>query len=189
MLVKNTLIRHHGNHEVSVSWTSESENIRSYIFCNGKLVVGSFLTNSTQRNVTLLTRVNSTLKYEVHDLTENEIPNSTEESPLVCPTIAWNSVDNAAAYKIYHTIFDTGIIESLLLKIPAQKTSRIEIGCPIKLEGRGGRWHYFRVESVDQFGNESINEIIPYFAADLPPTPELTILRNVNSGLLSFQIS
>jgi len=46
----------------------------------------------------------------------------------------------------------------------------------------------FRVESVDQFGNESENEIVPYFAADLPIPPTLAISRNTETGLLNFRI-
>jgi hypothetical protein len=190
MLVKNILVRPHGNNEVAISWSSESDNTRSFIFCNGKLVIGSFIAGTTKRNVILPVPINSSFKFEVHDSTDDtEIPNSIEELPQICPQISWNSVDDAVAYKIYYTIFDkTYSIESLLLKIPTRIKGRIEITCPIKLEGKNGRWYWFRIESVDQFGNESVNEIVPYFATDLPQSPDLVILRNANSGLLSFQI-
>jgi hypothetical protein len=188
MLIKNVLVRPHGNREVSISWSSESDNARSFIFCNGKLVIGSFIAGTTQRSITLPAPANSTFKFEVQDLTETEIPHSTEELPLVCPVISWNSVDDAIAYKIYHAILNTSSIEFLLLTVPLRIKGRVEITCPIKLEGKGGKWHQFRVESVDQFGNESVNEIVPYFATDFPPSPDVMILRNTNSGLLSFQI-
>ncbi|HBT77374.1 MAG TPA: hypothetical protein DEB39_10740 [Planctomycetaceae bacterium] len=58
----------------------------------------------------------------------------------------------------------------------------------MKLEGRNGRWHSFRVETVDQFGNESENEIVAHFAADLPLVPELSISRDVESGNLTFRV-
>jgi hypothetical protein len=80
------------------------------------------------------------------------------------------------------------ICKSSVVTIPSRLTGQIEIDCPIKLEGKNGRWHSFRVESVDQFGNESVSEIIPYFAADLPPAPNLMISRNVETGLFSFRI-
>jgi hypothetical protein len=38
----------------------------------------------------------------------------------------------------------------------------MEMECPIKLEGKNGRWHSFRVEAVDQFDNESVNEIVRF---------------------------
>jgi hypothetical protein len=62
----------------------------------------------------------------------------------------------------------------------------MEMECPIKLEGKNGRWHSFRVEAVDQFGNESVNEIVPYFAVDLLPVPNLIISRHIETGLFSF---
>jgi hypothetical protein len=130
-----------------------------------------------------------TYKIEVLDVTDDEtIPYSFEEPPLVQPLLSWNTVEQAVTYKIYHTIFDTGSIESLLVTIPARVIGRIEIDCPIKLEGKNGRWHSFRVESVDQFGNESVSEMIPYFAADLPPVPNLRISRNIETRLFSFRI-
>jgi hypothetical protein len=190
MLVENVLIRPHGLQEVSLSWTSESADSRSSIFINGSLAVSGFMAGTKERNATLPVPSNSTFRIEIHEFTdENEFSNSTEELPLVRPQIAWNSVDSATSYKVYHTIFDTGEIESLLATVPAIAMERIEINCPVKLEGKNGRWHSFRVEAVNQFGNESVSEIIPHFAVDLPPPPKLVITRDTQTGLLSFRIN
>jgi hypothetical protein len=190
MLIENLLIRPHGTRDVSISWTSETDDTRSFVFINSKLVVGAFRAGTTKRNIVLPVPADKTYKIEVHDLTDDEtIPYSFEEPPLVQPLISWNAVENAVAYKVYHTIYDTGSIESLLVTIPARLTGRIEINCPVKLEGKNGRWHYFRVETVDQYGNESVSEIIPYFAVDLPSIPNLIISRNTETRLLSFQIT
>ncbi|GHT23199.1 hypothetical protein FACS189419_06830 [Planctomycetales bacterium] len=190
MLIENVLIRPHGLQEVSLSWTSESADSRSYIFINGSLVVSGFMAGTKERSATLPVPHDSTFRIEIHEFTdENVSPNSTEELPQVRPQVAWNSVDEAQSYKVYHTIFDTGEIESLLATVPAIATERIEINCPVKLEGKGGRWHSFRVEAVDQFGNESVSEVIPYFAVDLPPPPKLVISRDTQTGLLSFRVN
>jgi hypothetical protein len=190
MLVDNVLIRPHGTQEVSISWTSDSDKIRSSIFINGNLVVSSYMAGTKERNVLLPVPLNTTFKIEVHDCDDDEvIPQSIEEPTRVRPQISWNTVENVISYKIYHTIFDTGTIETLLTQVPARAMPRMEIDCPVKLEGKNGRWHSFRVESVDPFGNESINEVVPYFAADFPPPPQLIIARNIQSGLLSFRIS
>jgi len=189
MLVENVLIRPQGTREVSISWESASETTRSYIFINGTFVVGPFMADARGRTVVLPVPPDKTFKIEVHDVEGNdEIPVAIEEAPLVKPLIAWNAVESAVCYKIYHTIFDTGSIESLLLQVPPMSMDRLEVDCPRKLEGKNGRWHYFRVETVDQFMNESVSEIVPYFAADLPPIPTLTISRNTTTGLLSFRI-
>jgi hypothetical protein len=189
MFIENILIRPQGTRDVSISWTSPTADARSFVLINSKLVVGAYRAETINRSIALPVPTDKTYKIEVFDVTEDEtIPHSFEESPLVQPVISWNAVENAVAYKIYHTIFDTGSIESLLLTIPARLTGRIEISCPIKLEGKNGRWHYFRIETVDQYGHESVNEIVPYFAADLPPVPDLMISRNIETGLFSFRI-
>jgi hypothetical protein len=188
MLIDNILIRPHGAREVSISWESASDTARSYIFISGKLIVGPFMAGTRSRTVVLPVPTDKTFKIEVHDYYDDTTPHSLEEAPLVKPLIAWNAVEAAVRYRVYHTIFDTGSIESLLVQVPPLSTERIEIDCPRKLEGRNGRWHYFRVETVDQFGNESESEIVPYFAADLPPPPVLTISRDTQTGLLSFRI-
>ena len=181
--------RPQGLNQVVVSWTSENENAISWVFINGLFAFGPFMAETKDRSVELTVPQNVTCKIDVHDFIDSdETPASIEQHPLVTPTIAWNKVDAATLYRVYHTIFDTGSIESKLIDIPATPMTRIEIDCPIKLEGKGGRWHSFRVESVDQFGNESINEVVPHFAVDLPPPPEFTVSRNTETGLLTFRI-
>ena len=189
MLVNNVLVRPQGQNQIVVSWTSDDANAISWVFINGQFAFGPFMAEAKERSIELAVPQGVTSKVDVHDfLDPDEVPASIEQSPLVQPVIAWNKVDAAMLYRVYHTIFDTGSIESKLIDIPAVPMDRIEIDCPIKLEGKGGRWHSFRVESVDQFSNESLNEIIPHFAVDLPPPPEFTVSRNTETGLLSFRI-
>jgi len=190
MLVNNVLVRPQGQNQVVVSWTSGDESAISWVFVNGQFAFGPFMAEAKARSVELTVPQNVTCKIDVHDLTSGgeESPASIEQAPLVQPVISWNKVDAAMLYRVYHTIFDTGTIESKLIDIPATARERIEIDCPIKLEGKGGRWHSFRVESVDQFGNESLNEVVPHFAVDLPPPPEFTVSRDTVTGLLTFRI-
>jgi hypothetical protein len=141
------LIRSHGTNEVSLNWTGESADSRSYIFINGSLVISGFMAGTKERSAILPVPFHSTFLIEVHEFTdENEIPNTMEELPQVRPLIAWNSVDTAISYNIYHAVFDNDEIESL-------------------------------------------NEVIPHFAVDLPPSPELVITRDTQTGLLSFRIN
>ncbi len=207
MLVENVLVRSLGDGWISVSWTSESEAMWSWIFVNGKWAVGPYMAETKNRNITIPVSTEGTFLVEVHDFEDETVPDSIEQHPLVKPRISWNCVDNAAAYRVYHTIFDTGSIESLLLQVPPIGMDRMEIDCPVTLsgnvkrsnaervieaeglrDGTAGSWHSFRVESVDQFGNESENEVVPHFAVDLPPSPELIVSRDMETGLLSFRI-
>lgn len=189
MLVENVLVRSLGDGQITISWMSESDTVWSWIFINGKRSVGPYMAETKKRSISIPLATTETFLVEVHDFDDGEtVPDSIEQHPLIKPTIAWNCVETAVAYHVYHTIFDTGSIESLLLEVPPVGMDRMEIDCPKNLEGRYGRWHSFRVETVDQFGNESENEVVPYFAIDLPPAPSLTIARDMESGLLSFRI-
>ena len=188
MLIEHFDVKFLNTSQCQLSWSSATENVWSWIFVNGKLACGPYMAETKNRSVTLPISTNGTFCVEVHDFEDETVPTAIFETPLVKPQIAWNAVESAAAYRVYHTIFDTGSIESLLVQVPPMGMERTEIDCPVKLEGRNGRWHSFRVESVDQFGNESENEVTKYFAADLPPTPELEISRDVESGNLTFCI-
>ena len=188
MLIEHFDIKFLNASQCQLSWTSATENTWSWIFVNGKLACGPYMAETKNRSVTLPISTNGTFCVEVHDFEDETVPTAISETPLVKPQIAWNGVDNAAAYRVYHTIFDAGSIESLLVQVPPMGMERTEIDCPVKLEGRNGRWHSFRVESVDQFGNESENNVVAHFADDLPPVPELEIARDTVTGLLSFRI-
>ena len=204
-VVDNILIRPEGIGNVCISWTSDDETAMSWIFLNGKLVVGPFMAGTKERSIVLPVPTDKTFKIEVHDY-YGTTPHSSEELPQTRPIITWDAVGSAFGYKIYHTIFDIGqravasqsapgyavasesSITSLLAQVPPISTERIEIDCPTKLEGRGGRWHHFRVESVDQFGNESENHRLAFFATDFPKPPQLLITRNTETGLFNFRV-
>ena len=189
MHIENVLIRPLSDGYITISWTSDSADMLSWVFINGVLAVGPFMAETTNRIVTLPVPTEKTFVVEVHDFSDSEtVPTAIAQKPLVKPQIVWNIVEMATTYHIYHTIFDTGSIESLLLEVPPLGMERMEIDCPTTLEGRGGRWHSFRVEAVDQFGNESENHVVAHFAADLPPVPELSISRDVETGNLTFRI-
>jgi hypothetical protein len=187
MLVENVVIRPLNEQEVTVSWTSQEASYWSWVFVNGQFSLGPFMAETRDRAISIRFPVGTTAVIEVHDFSDDTVPQSINEPPLTRPTIQWNSVPTATMYRIYHTIFDTGTLESMIAEVPPYM-ERMSIECPIQLEGRGGRWHSFRIEAVDQYGNESVGEVIPYHAADLPRPPRLAISRDTESGLLSFRI-
>jgi len=190
MLIENVLVRPLTQNQVALYWTSDTAEMRSWVFINGRFSFGPFMAETQERNITLAIPEGTTFVVEVHDFDDDTVPRPVEQEPLVRPTLGWNGVDEAACYRVYHTIFDShpgGTMETLLCEVPPM-SGRLEIHCPIRLEGKGGKWHSFRVESVDQFNNESENEVVPHFAADLPPKPTLLITRDTTSGLLNFRI-
>ena len=194
MLIENVLVRPLGNNRLALSWTSDTAEKRSWVFINGRFSIGPFMAEERERNIVLTIPAGTTFRVEVHDFDDETVPAAIEEAPLVRPVIGWNGVEDAAFYRIYHAIFDSpsgGTMETLLCEVPPM-SGRVEIECPTRLEGRGGegggRWHSFRVETVDQFGNESENEVVAHFAADLPAPPQLTISRDTATELLNFRI-
>jgi len=188
MFIENVLIRPLAQNQVAIYWTSDTAEKRSWVFINGRFSIGPFIAEEKERNIVLTIPEGTTFLVEVHDFDDDTVPQSIEQEPLVEPSIGWNGVDEVTCYRIYHTIFDGGTMETLLCEVPPV-SGRLEINCPIRLEGKGGRWHSFRVESVDQFNNESENEVVAHFAADLPAKPQLMITRDTISGLLNFRIS
>ncbi len=154
MLIDNVWVRPLGNGHVSLNWTSATENVWSWIFVYGKLACGPYMAETKNRSVALPISTNGTFCVEVHDFEDETVPTAIFEAPLVKPQIAWNAVESAAAYRIYHTIYETGdgrpgagvTITSILAEIPARyaphpsslpsPASRFEIDCPVKLEGR-----------------------------------------------------
>jgi hypothetical protein len=188
MLVENALIRSLGQNLISIYWTSETVETRSWFFINGRFALGPFMADTRERNIVLSLPEEGMFVVEVHDFEDDTVPQPIEEEPLVRPTISWNSVEEASCYRIYHTIIDgNNTMETMLCEVPPMSL-RLEINCPIRLEGKNGKWHLFRVESVDQFGNESVNEVVAHFAAELPPKPALSISRDTTTGRLNFYI-
>ncbi len=187
MLVENVLVRPIGENQASIYWTSDTAEMRSWVFINGRFSLGPFIAETRERNIVLAIPEGTTFLVEIHDFDDDTVQDSIEQKPLVRPTIGWNGVDGAVSYRIYHSIFDGGTLETLLCEVPPY-SGRMEIDCPIRLEGKNGRWHSFRVETVDQFNNESENEVVAHFAADLPSPPQLLISRDTSSGLLNFSI-
>ena len=187
MLVENVLIRPLGQNQIALYWTSDTAENRSWVFINGRFSLGPFMADTKERNIVLTIPEGTTFCVEVHDFDDDTVPESIEQVPLVRPTIGWNGVEEASSYRIYHTIFDGGTMETLLCEVPPM-SGRMEIDCPIKLEGKNGKWHSFRVESVDQYNNESENEVVAHLAADLPPKPKLEVSRDVSSGLLTVRV-
>ena len=184
---RDILVRKITSDTILVTWTSPNKDSKSWIFINGQFAVGPFFGETLLRTVTLRLPPSETYVIEVHDFDDDTVPQPIEQAPLVRPTIGWNSVEEASSYRVYHTIFDGGTMETLLCEVPPM-SGLLEIDCPIRLDGKNGKWHSFRVESVDQYDNESENEVVAHFAADLPPKPKLEVSRDVSTGLLTMRV-
>jgi hypothetical protein len=187
MLITDFTIRTKNETQCVLSWTSESEEMYSWIFINGKFAIGPFMVASRDRQMTIPFSQGQIAVIEIHDFDDLEIiPNSCEEMPQIKPLLSWNqravgsqlspgtfgavdldgesnevSMSNcgeAARFRVYHGDFATGD-ESLVSEVNArQGVSRMEINSPVELDGKNGHWYWFRVESLDKYNNESASD-------------------------------
>lgn len=134
--------------------------------------------------------VGKTKAIEIHDFEdETTVPDAVEVQPNTTPQVLWNAVADAVRYRVYHRkageaterlIYDKAVLEGI---------TRYVIDCPIHLEGTGGVWHLFRVEAVDEYGNESVRQYWAYFAMALPKEPAgLQVVAGSVSGSYSIEI-
>ena len=190
MRISDFTLRTKNETQCVVSWMSESEVRQSWIFINGKFVIGPFMPMTKERSITIPFKQGTTAVIEIHEFDEIDmIPNSCEEMPQTKPLLSWNPVEEAAKYRVYHGDFATGD-EAMISEVNARPgIDRMEINSPVTLDGKNGHWYWFHVESLDKYNNESVNtgELVKYHASDMPPVPELTITRQPN-GKFTFSI-
>ena len=81
-------------------------------------------------------------------------------------------------------------LEKLLDEYPARAgQTRYQVECPIELNGQGGVWHFFRVEAVDYFGNESTRHSWVIYAMAPPAPPRLEVEDGSVPGTYTFRIA
>jgi hypothetical protein len=173
----------------NVSWTTPWPEGASWLFVNGKHARGPYVTGETERTIKIPFALEDTAKLEIHDFPDAETQaDPVEVRPNTRPLLIWNAVAEAVRYRIYHRAFgDVG--ETLIYDKPRiEDAERYEITCPVKLAGRGGIWHFLRVEAVDLYGNESTRQSWTYFVMDLPPAPA-TVEVAAGSGPGLYTIS
>ncbi|MDR1925284.1 MAG: hypothetical protein LBQ66_13020 [Planctomycetaceae bacterium] len=189
MIINEFKLRSKNAASCTLQWRSSTATMVSWIFVNGKLVLGPFMPGTVDRSLTIPFPQGMTGVVEIHDFDNIErIPDAAIEIlPQIQPLISWNTVDDAERYNLYYDAAS----QSLLRDYPnRQGLERQEVKCPITLDGKHGKWHLFHVESVDKYNNESPNEgeRIVFWAYDLPVAPDVTVQKNQN-GLYDFIVS
>ncbi len=173
-----------------VSWDAPSAHWVSWVFVNGKHVVGPFYAGEVSRSVRIPHPAGGTVAVEIHDVpSDSESVDPVAVVPNTRPDLIWNAVEGAVRYRIYHRV--KGGVETKIHDQAAEEgVDRYRISCPIQLTGKGGVWHFFRIEAVDNYANESTRDAWTYFVFDLPEVPEtLVITDGSTSGLFDFDIT
>jgi hypothetical protein len=173
----------------NIHWNAPSANDVSWIYINGEYVLGPILIRKKERIVKIPFATNDVIKIEVHDLPNNITINAIEITPNIKPVLIWNSTPEAIRYRIYH--LESGKIENIIYDRKATDgIDRYVINCPITLNGKGGVWHFFRVEAVDLYGNESTRQNWSFFVMDTPLEPsDLAISNGSLPGTFNFLIT
>lgn len=186
-MIKDFTIQLSNASNASVLWTSDNTTDVSWLFVDGQLVRGPLYLETLDRQIDINFIGVANKAIEVHDFTSGSIvPDANEIRPNTRPLIKWMTITGAVRFRVYHTPF--GGTESLIYDEPADDSkTAYEITSPIKLtEG----WNQFRVESVDEFGNESTRDIWVYQVFDIDSTVnDLTITDGSGANLFDITIS
>lgn len=174
-----------------ISWIADNDD-RNYIYRNGVLL--GYLDSGTNRYIEFTADETELSVIEVHDIPidYDGIVNSYTAFPSITErvrdlfTLNWNRVEDAVAYKIYYKEADGSEID-LIKILQDDVTQKYTFTLP-RLKSIGGVWHHFRVESLDNWNNESNVLYWHYFVYGLPEFPSSVEVTG-GSGVFNIKIT
>jgi hypothetical protein len=177
------------NQEAFVTWTAANADDFSFVFVNGQLLSGNYAPGTAERTLIIPLPQDGTASIDIHDFEEDSDdyqPFSIDDRPWTLPLIRWKQSDGATKYRVYAQKY--GESEELWREYTAVDGLDVyEVECPEELDGVGGNWYFFRIEAVNEYGEESTTNAFAYFAMDLPEVPGLTI--SGGSGTFTFMLT
>ena len=153
--------------ESFLEWTSANASDTSYVFLNGRLVYGPYNPGTATRSLIVPLKYDDYGKFDIHDFTSSRDDNrSIEVEDYTKPKIKWthDGVDTVAYY-VYHKKGVSGDEVQIYQGDKIDDTVKYEIDCPILLDEG---WHFFRVEALNEYGNETTVDAWPFFVFDTP---------------------
>lgn len=167
MLIEDFAVKRVTPHTLRVSWTAPDDTGIGYVYVDGALAA-SDVTGDTERSATVPIGAD-VVAISVHHLEEGIEPTVQHVRPGTRPTLHWCGVSDAYRYRVYHTA--PGEDEVCIIDMRADGRDGYSVRCPIELDGTGGKWHQFRVEAIDESGNESSTTAFKFWAYGLPVLP------------------
>jgi hypothetical protein len=186
MLNENVRITPADSANCQLAWTAPAGDWASWVFINGRHVRGPLVTGAPERMVKVPLAAQTIVSLEVHDLPSAEVQvDPVAPQPNTRPTIQWLAVADAVRYRVYHRGY--GQTEERIFDGPAREgLERYEITCPVTLVAG---WHFFRVEAVSAYGQESTRQAWAYFVMDVPDVPPLLrVTAGSADGLYNFAL-
>ncbi len=186
---------------VGVTWTAPSDDFVSFVFVNGRLEAEGFAPGMAERGIDIPFREGQLAVIEVHDFAPDEIPNEPPAPIAIAPTaytrpvIRFSAVPGAARYRLYHRPEDGTEARIGDLTATQGDGDWLEMECPDELLGRSsapdhhGRWHFFRVEAVSAYGQESQAVAWAWRALDVPPAPTIAVAAGDDPGTFTFTLT
>jgi hypothetical protein len=177
--------------KILLEWESPNADDVSIIYVNGVLASTIYYTEEATRSAIIDLNVHDSATIEVHDLLAGtEVCPSIYDVKNTQPALKWNYVEDAVQYYVYH--YQAGdASESLIQRINAKlNETNYTVQCRKILDGISGKWHFFRVESVDEYGNISERKHWRYYVYEPPePASSIEIENGSSSGLFNITIT
>ena len=189
MLNENITISPINMHTSLLSWTAANAEDVSWIFLGGKMAYSPLRSEEAFRTAIVQLGGGDIKSLEVHDLPDGIVPDAIAVEPNTRPQLIWNAVKNAYKYKIYYRSSQSDQERLVYDRMAYGNLPKYVINVPEELDGKGGLWHFFRCESVDQFGNQSLRHLWAYWVMDTPQAiNKLEITDGSLAGTFNFTI-
>jgi hypothetical protein len=177
----------------SISWPTTDGDWPAWVYLDGDTRIGPLFgdASDTERSVIVPWPTTETHVVEVQELPSIDImPAPLTIAPTTRPTISWTAHPTAERYRIYHRATPTGTDTELYDgQVVADELGICRLTCPIELDGRGGLYHFLRVEAVDNYGNESTRLSWVYWAAEPDDQATLAVAAGSGAGLYDITLT
>ena len=191
MLITDYEISERSQQSAFLKWTALNADDVSWVFVNGIKIYGPIYYGTLERSAYIKFSEALNKCIEIHEFSSNiGQPSNVCVRENSRPSIEWNrrADSTAVRYRIFHQ--DADLVdpeEQIFEQDVTDDRIKYNVKCPIRLDEG---WHLFRVESVDQFGNESTHSIWPYLVFRIPdPVNGLTVADGSAGGLFDITIS
>ena len=187
---------------VGVVWTAPADDSVSFVFVNGRLEIEAFAPGHAGRCVDVpwdstgppnnMARV-----VEIHDFDPADAPDkpfpalTVSPEAFTFPIIRFSTIPNAERYRLYHRPEDGE--EKLAAEVMSSEFDGEWAEMPAHeiLDARilAGKWHFFRVEAVTEFGIESRRHSWVWRAMDTATAPTVSVTSGSAPGLYTFRVT
>jgi hypothetical protein len=178
---------------VLIQWMTANPTWYAWVFLDGKTSIGPLYGEDgvTARSVQVQWPASDVHVVEIQELYSLDLlAEPVTIVPTTLPIISWTAHPTAERYRIYHretpTGTDTEIYDG---QVTADDLNICRLTCPVELDGRGGRYHFLRVEALDQYGNESTRTSWVYWAAEPDDPKDIIVTAGSSTGLYTITLT